>query len=232
MNFINQLTIQLEMLSQKIPVEAFTFIGALVEEIIAPIPSPIVMTAAGSVAGSQGKSVLYLLVLAMIGAIGKIIGSLILYYVADKAEDFFVGKFGRLVGIKQSDIESLSKHFGEGKKDFLVVFLARLIPIVPTAPISVVAGLLHLNVKNYLSASFLGYLGRNFIYLYFGYVGYESFHVLVEGLDSIESIMTILIGLGMVFLIGWFYYRRMKYGEESILQKISQTRSTSDTEPK
>ncbi|NBO17531.1 MAG: hypothetical protein EBV07_01430 [Proteobacteria bacterium] len=68
---INLLIQYLKEISSTLPLPVFTFIGALLEEIIAPIPSPIVMTLAGSLAAAANFSYLYLLLLALTGSFGK-----------------------------------------------------------------------------------------------------------------------------------------------------------------
>lgn len=210
MHIFTTATEYLEALSLLVPVEFFTFIGALIEEIIAPIPSPIIMTLAGSIASSQDKTVVFLLWLALIGAIGKIIGSVVLYVVSDKAEDFILGKFGRFLGITHAEVESWGRHFSKGSTETFLLFLSRAIPIVPTAPISVIAGLLKLNFKKYILASFVGYLIRNIIYLYFGYVGHESYQNVLSGLDSLESLVQIVMVVVLGSVIAWMYYKRSK----------------------
>ena len=63
-------------LSEVVPVTWFTFIGAFIEELIAPIPSPIVMTLGGSLAASQGSGWDWLLILDIIGAAGKTVAAI------------------------------------------------------------------------------------------------------------------------------------------------------------
>jgi membrane protein DedA with SNARE-associated domain len=210
MQLIDTATEYLLSFSELVPVEIFTFTGALVEEIIAPIPSPIVMTLSGSLASAQEKALIYVLWLALVGAIGKIIGSYVLYVISDKFEDVFLAKFGKFLGISHKEVESIGQHFTEGGKDFWIVFFSRVVPIMPTAPVSVVAGLVKLNLRTYLLSSFLGYIGRNLIYLYIGYVGVESYEGLMSGVDSVESVVQLIIGAGLVIGVGYMYTKRGK----------------------
>lgn len=222
MGIIEQLATYLENLSQQIPVELFAFVGAFVEEAIAPIPSPLVMTLAGSIADSQGKAVMFLLWLAVLGAIGKTAGTWIVYFVADKAEDFLLGKLGRFIGVTHKAVAAWGKHFDAGGKNFLLIVVFRAIPIMPTSPVSVVAGVLKLNLMSYMSATFLGLLIRNMIYLYIGYLGYESYKSLTEGLNNIESVIQIIIGVVLVGVVGYLYYRHRKDENMGLVQRLSQ----------
>ena len=67
-------------------------IGAFLEEIVSPIPSFVVLIPAGAAAEVQGVGLWYLVPLGLIGATGRVLASIILYAVADKAEDWLFGK--------------------------------------------------------------------------------------------------------------------------------------------
>ena len=56
-----------------LPLELSSFLGGLVEEVIAPIPSPFVMAAVGSAAYAQSKAFIALAWLAIVGSVGKTI---------------------------------------------------------------------------------------------------------------------------------------------------------------
>lgn len=200
-----QLTDTLIGWAQMVPLPFFTFAGAFIEEVVAPIPSPVVMTLTGSIAASQNLALTGLGTLALIGAVGKTIGSYIVYFVADKAEDFLVKYFGKIFEISHDDMESIGQALGKGKRDYLVITLMRAIPIFPTAPVSIAAGIVKLNLKTYITGTFIGTFFRNIFYLY---VGYSGLSVIEEGLDSAEKVMQfVLFGL-FAFLVFFFYYQR------------------------
>jgi membrane protein DedA with SNARE-associated domain len=196
--------------SRSVPLEWYTFVGSIIEEIIGIIPSPLVLTLAGSLALSSGKSVTYLFLLGLVGALGKTLAGWFLYFAADKAEDIVIGKFGKWVGVSHSTIESLGKKFGKGKRDDWAIFLSRAIPIIPSAAVSVVCGAIRINLKTYLIASFLGNYVRNMIYIYLGYSGLEQTEQILSGIDGVGSVVKVLILLLLVGFIGWIYYRRTK----------------------
>ncbi len=191
------------------PLPLFTFAGAFIEELIAPIPSPVVMTLAGSLAQSQGQVFTYLLWLALIGAVGKTIGSLVLYVIIDKADNWFLDRFGKFLGISAAGVESIGKYFNKGWRDDLLLILLRALPIIPTAPVSIGCGLIKLNLKTYLRGTFIGVLLRNSIYLYFGYTSVGALASLNDGLDGLEKIGYGLFGLSAVAgVILFIAYRR------------------------
>lgn len=210
----------LETLAQSIPVTWFVFIGAMIEEVIAPIPSPIVMMLAGSIASSQNSHLAFIGLLAIIGAFSKTLGSLIIYIVSDKAEDIIIDKFGKFLGVSHSDTEGLGKHLGKGNRDDIAIFLMRAVPVMPTAPVSVLAGLIKINLKTYLLSTFLGLIVRNLIYLYLGYTSVGVLESLAEGFSSLEKIgyfiLTILGGLTLL----WLYNKRRKGTLMQLVDKL------------
>jgi len=209
---INTLIEFLKALSSFVPLPLFTFVGALVEEIIAPIPSPIVMTLAGSLAMASNFSYLYLFILALTGSIGKTLGSYFIYYISSKAEDFVLNKIGKFIGVTHKDVEKISKKLNSGKRDDFVLFLLRAIPIIPTAPVSVVCGLIKLNLKTYLYATFFGTLIRNIIYLYLGYTSLNAIENINSDIDSFEKIGYLII-LTIVALLFFYIYKQKKKNE-------------------
>ena len=210
MDFIDGIIRIMESYSTKVPLELFVFIGAFVEEVLAPVPSPIIMTLGGSIAEAQNKPIFYLGLLAIIGAIGKTFGAWILYFIADRAEDVLIGRWGRFFGVTSREIESIDKRFNKGWRDYVFLTLARATPIIPSAPVSVVCGVIKLKLKTYLISTFIGTSFRNILFLYVGYVGVSSYEKIINGIDSIESLIQIIFGIIIVGIIIWAYYKRMK----------------------
>lgn len=202
-----------------LPLPWFTFFGALLEEVVAPIPSPLVMTLAGSLAASAGSAVTYLGFIALVGAVGKTLGSYFVYVIADKGEDIVMGKFGKFLGVSSKEVEIIGKHLNKGWQDDVVLFLLRAVPIIPTAPVSLVCGLIKLNLRTYLTATFLGTLVRNIFYLYLGFTSVNALESLNEGIDSFEKFgylaLLILVAAVMVYI----YLQRKKDTGFKFLEK-------------
>lgn len=191
-----------------LPLEVSSFVGGLVEEVIAPIPSPFVMAAVGSAAYAQGKGFPVLCGLALLGSAGKTLGAWFLYLIADKLEDLLVGKLGRFLGVSHQDVEGIGKKFTGGRKDAWILFTLRALPIVPSSPVSVVAGIIKLNLRMYLLATLAGNFFRNLIYIYLGYSGISAYKSMLSKFDSAESIVQMGIFLTLAALVGWVYWKR------------------------
>lgn len=121
----------LENLATLIPLSLFVFIGSFLEEIVAPIPSPLIMSSAGTIIQVQERSLIYILYIALIGAIGKTIASVLLYFFSDKIEDFLVKWFGSYFQITSKDTEGFGKYLHQRHRDGLVLFVLRAIPFFP-----------------------------------------------------------------------------------------------------
>jgi len=200
MDILTQINTYLLALSEKIPLELYAFIGGLLEEIIAPIPSPIIMTTAGGLHALNNGAFMGIVVLSLIAAFGKTIGSVVLYYLADWGEDLFVAKFGKYLGLNEKGLEKLSEKFKGGLKDILVLTFLRALPIMPGAPVAVACGAIKLDMKTYLISTYIGTFLRSLFFAYIGFVGAESYENMMGGMDSIESILT--IGVIIVIFVG------------------------------
>lgn len=200
--------------AQHIPLELFTFFGSFVEELLAPIPSPIVMTVTGSIADAQDKPFVYLFVLSVIAALGKTIGAVIIYVIADKAEDILVGKFGKLIGVTHEEVEKLGARFSGGWKDFGLLLFLRALPIMSSAVVSICSGVIAVRFSFYVVTTFIGTIIRDFFYLYVGYTGIDSLYQLVNGFDSVESIIQTAIAVIIILCIAWIAWKRRKLPKE------------------
>jgi len=146
--------------------------------------------------------------LAILGSVGKTLGAWVVYFITDKAEDLVMEKFGKFLGVTHEDIEGIGKRFGKGWKDDVTLFFLRTLPILPSAPISVGAGLIKLNVRTYVVSTFLGICVRNLIFLYFGYTGIETYKNLVAGFEGAQSVAEILLFVLLGGVIAWAYWKR------------------------
>jgi membrane protein DedA with SNARE-associated domain len=197
-----------------LPLELSSFLGGLIEEIVAPIPSPFVMAAVGSAAFAQSKGWLMLLGLALAGSAGKTLGAWVIYAIADKLEDVIVGRWGRFLGLSHTEVEALGKRFDGSGKDVLALFMLRALPIIPSSPVSAVCGIIKINVRHYLAATFAGNIPRNLIYIYLGYAGISAYRSFLSGLDTAESLFQVVLFAVLAALVGWIYFRRYRQAKK------------------
>lgn len=214
MALLNSLLIWLEGLAQQLPLLLFVPIGSFLEEIVAPIPSPLVMVLAGSLAEAQKQPLLAVLLLAAIGSLAKTFGSWIYYFLSDKLEDVVIGKFGKFIGVSHKQIESIGAKLNGGWQDNVFLFLSRALPIIPSAPVSVACGIIKVNMRTYLSSTFFGNFVRNLIYLYLGFAGVENYKQVVEQAEGAESIGKIILFVVLAGVVIVAYWKRGKIKHE------------------
>jgi membrane protein DedA with SNARE-associated domain len=207
-NVVQNILDLFEKYAELVPLQVFVFFGAFLEEVIAPIPSPFVMTLAGSVAQSQGYAFWYLFVVATIASTGKTIGAIFLYWLADKAEDLVLSRFGKFVGITHKEVEKFGQKLSGTNRDFLTLLVIRSTPVIPSAPVSLICGFIKVDKKQFIVATFLGTIIRDFVYLYFGYTSLEAAASIVDGIEGAQSLITIALALVGAAVVGWIIYKK------------------------
>lgn len=205
----------LDTLINRVPILVYVTFGGLVEEIIAPIPSPLVMVSAGSLAQEQGKLPVFVFVISFFAAIGKTIGSLVIYYIADKTEDIFLTRFGKFLGVSHKEIESLGKKFDNTWKDDLIIILLRAVPIFPGTPVALVCGLIKINIRTYIQSTFIGVFIRSLIFGFVGYLGMSQLDRIIANTEGIGDLVVYTI---IVLVFGGFVYKRRDKIQKALLK--------------
>jgi membrane protein DedA with SNARE-associated domain len=197
-------------LAEHMPLEVFSPVVSFLEEVIPPIPSPSVMFATGSMAFVQGYLFPGLLILTLLGAIGKTLGASVAYFVADKVEDILAGGINKFLGITHKQIESFGARLGKGSRDYIILTVLRALPIVPSSLLSVGCGLLKVRFKLFVISTFIGSIIRDFIYIYLGYVGTTVAVSFLKKTTSTESLIQIAILFIVIIGLGFLYLKRNK----------------------
>lgn len=201
----------LQGLAISIPVVPFSFIASLIEEVVSPIPSPLVMGTVGSILSARDVVPWYIFAGVLLAAtVGKVLGYWGIYTVADKLEDLFMKTFGKKIGVSHEQIESIGKLFSGTKRDDWFIFIVRFLPVLPSAPITITAGVIKLPLKGFLIASFFGTGLRNVMYLSIGYVAWGSIRDFFLGIEQHGGWIQIgvLVFLGTIIL--WAVRQRGK----------------------
>lgn len=195
-------------LAAVLPLELFVFIGSFLEEIIAPIPSVLITTLAGSLAEAAGYGWIGIAWLAILAAIGKSIGCTLLYIVGDKAEDVIMTRFGPALGITHAEVERVGRYFTGGLRDYAILITIRALPLSPSLPISVGAGIIKMPFALYNVGTLIGNLLRSILFLAVGYTGFAAYQSLLESADSLSSLIQIGLAVLLAGFILWIYYLR------------------------
>jgi len=190
------------------------FIGVMIEQIIVPIPSPLIIMGAGALLIPSGLSIpnaflqiLWIIVLP--GSLASTLGSYIGYVISYYGGKALVVRFQRFLDVDWNEIENLERRF-QGKREAWSLFLSRAIPVFPISLVSIFAGLLRIPLRPFTLYTFLGSIFRCF---FLGFVGWwigTTYEKVATRLDSLETIISILMLFAMVVVLGYLYYKLRK----------------------
>ena len=129
------------------------FLAALLETIIPPIPTLAVFPTAGFLASQQGISIIGVIPMILLGAIGATIGTSAIYLIALKLGRVVLLRYLKFVRISESKLERVEIWFEKyGDK---AVFLGRIVPVMREM-ISIPAGLLKMKILKFVIYTFAG----------------------------------------------------------------------------
>jgi len=189
------------------------FVASVIEEVIAPIPSALVMTMSGFllVSGpiSMGNILSLVLKVAVPAALGVTLGSFVVYFAARYGGKFVIEKWGKYIGLYWSDIEKFKSYLRGTRRDEVFIGVARIVPFMPSVAISAFCGILEMNIVKYFIISFIGVFFRGII---LGAIGWQVGNVYEKYAKTFSSIEdTILIST--ILILGAFIV--LKYRSES-----------------
>ena len=171
-----------------------------IESAAIPLPSEIIMPFAGFLV-SEGRFTLFGASLA--GAIGSVLGSWILYFMARKGGRPLVEKYGRYVLVSAGDLKKTDQFFN--KYGAWATFIGRMLPVVRTY-ISFPAGLARARFWPFPAAAFVG----SFIWSYFlAYLGMQAgvhWEAIRDRLEGFDIVIVIII----VIVLAWYIWRHVK----------------------
>ncbi len=187
------------------------FIGVIIESVIVPIPSPLIIMGAGFVLISPELSFVQALLpialqIVLPGSIASTLGGYIGYAIGYFGGKALVDRWERFLGFSWQDVEALERRFQSGQVNTLLFFL-RALPIFPLSVISAAAGLLRLPLAQFSLWTFYGTIPRC---LFLGYLGWglgETYQGIAKGIDKAEGIVSAILILGIIAAIIWLRAR-------------------------
>ncbi len=188
------------------------FLGSILEEIIAPIPSTAVIMGSSffimenSQFSFQSFEKLFLYI-ALPAAAGVTIGSLVIYGIVYQVGRPFVDRWGKYIGLSWNEIEKTEKKYSKNNLMDLSIFTTRALPIVPSVVISAFCGFVKYDIKRYVTVTFLGTLVRAFI---LGFTAWQfgNFYRQIESELAISEEL-VIIGL-IIVVVGVIIYKKYK----------------------
>ena len=198
----------LHTVAASVPLPVFVTVGGVVEEIIAPIPSPLVATLSGSIAASQHMGWGMVFWICAMATVAKTFGAWIFYVLGIWFKDLAVPRFGKYIGVSQADLVRFGSHFDGSKRDALLLLVIRAIPVMPSTPISLLCGTLNISFRTFLFSTLIGFYIRNMTFMLIGYTGLSAMDSLMSGIDTAETILKIVIVALVLGVLGWLYWKR------------------------
>jgi membrane protein DedA with SNARE-associated domain len=175
-----------------------------IESACIPLPSEIIMPFSGYLV-STGE--LNLWGVAIAGAVGCVLGSLVAYWVGMYGGRPFIEKYGRYILLSRHDLDIADRWFA--KYGEVIVFVSRLLPAIRTF-IAFPAGVARMNLTRFVIYTFAGSLPWC---LGLAYVGQK----LGEQWDKDPRLkmwfhrFDFLIGIVGVLFVAWWIWRHVKH---------------------
>ncbi|EDN9188918.1 DedA family protein [Listeria monocytogenes] len=184
------------------------FVLIMVENLFPPIPSEIILTFGGFMTTVTSLNVVMVIIVA---TLGSVVGAILLYKVASyfgkERLTKIVLKYGRILRLKESDIERAESFFL--KYGSWAVFLCRMIPLIRSL-ISIPAGMTKMKMSRFLILTTAVSLLWNTVLIGLGAVLGESWNEIVVFMDSFSTIIYSVIAILVVVGLGFFFRARFK----------------------
>ncbi|EHF6307248.1 DedA family protein [Listeria monocytogenes] len=184
------------------------FVLIMVENLFPPIPSEIILTFGGFMTTVTSLNVVMVFIVA---TLGSVVGAILLYKVASyfgkERLTKIVLKYGRILRLKESDIERAENFFL--KYGSWAVFLCRMIPLIRSL-ISIPAGMTKMKMSKFLILTTAGSLLWNTVLIGLGAMLGESWSEIVVFMDSFSTIIYSIIAILVVVGLGFFFRARFK----------------------
>lgn len=189
------------------------FGGGFIEQIIVPIPSPIITMAGGALIIERNLPIFEAIwqifnKVTLPYTIGATLGTSLVYFIAFYGGKPLIDKFGKYIGISWKLIEKIKADFQKTIADELFILISCSIPIVPVSLITGFCGGFKIPPTKFYPMVFLALLIRATLLGFIGFEMGEAFVGLAHGLDKIESLMTV-IGAGL--MLGFLFLKREKW---------------------
>lgn len=184
------------------------FLLIMVENLFPPIPSEIILTFGGFMTTVSSLNIVMVIIVA---TLGSVVGAILLYKVASyfgkERLTKIVLKHGRILRLKESDIERAENFFL--KYGSWAVFLCRMIPLIRSL-ISIPAGMTQMKMSRFLVLTTAGSLLWNTVLIGLGAFLGESWNEIVVFMDSFSTIIYSIIAVIVVVGLGFFFRARFK----------------------
>ncbi len=171
------------------------FILMVLESMVAPVPSELVMPFAGFLV-ADGKLNLWLVI--FVSTLASITGSLISYSIAYFGEKELIHKFGRFVFLDKEELDWTERWFQ--KRGSITILISRFIPVIRHL-ISIPAGLARMDLKRFILFTTIGATAWNTFLLWVGIQLRERWELVKQYSKPLDIIVIILVAAAAAYLV-------------------------------
>jgi predicted Zn-dependent protease with MMP-like domain/membrane protein DedA with SNARE-associated domain len=199
-------------------------LATLLEEIVAPIPSPLVPLTAGffllPVDGSFLKIIWQaLFIIAFPVAFGITLGSLAVYGLGWWGGKPIIERSKKWIGLSWKDLEKTERKLIRGKSDEITLFILRTLPIIPGVAISGFCGIVRYPLKTFAAITFLGALVRATALGVAGWYAGVAYTTYAETISKIENYIFAILIVSVLFFAGRLYFsKKPKYNKTTSME--------------
>ena len=180
-----------------------------IESAAIPLPSEVIMPLAGwFLIRSAGRPEWWIVIAALLGALGNTLGAWITYAVGAFGGRPFLNRYGRYLLISREDLDTADRWFV--KRGNVAVFVGRLLPVVRTF-ISVPAGVARMDLRLFTVLTFAGSFLWSLLLAWAGYVLGANYGRIRTWIAPFDVPIVILI----VLLIAWYIFRHVRHARAS-----------------
>ena len=185
---------------------AAVFVLMVLESACVPVPSEVVMPFGGALAGgllAHGRPHVGLVGVAIAGALGNLVGSLVAYVVGRIGGRPLVERFGHLLLIGREHLERAEAFFA--RQGDVAVLVGRVLPVVRTF-VSLPAGIADMPVLRFSLFTLVGSLPWTFALAGAGYALAAKW----TAISSIVGSVSIVLAVVAVVVMGRWLLRRRR----------------------
>lgn len=185
------------------------FLLILLENIFPPIPSELILLFGGFMTTYTKLNIIGMIISS---TLGSLIGALLLYKIGtifskEKLKILISGKLGRVLKLKNSNIDNANKWFtNEGKK---TVFFGRFIPLIRSI-ISIPAGINKMNISKFITYTLLGSVIWNLVLIILGHIVGRNWKAILKIFKLYSRFSLLLLFILLIILITKLYKNKSK----------------------
>jgi membrane protein DedA with SNARE-associated domain len=209
------------------------FVLMVLESACIPVPSEVTMLFGGALANAsflaslgQPSEHLNFVVVALVGAVGNLVGSWIAWGVGYRGGRPLVERWGRYVLLRQHELDRAEVWFDRHGQT--AVFVSRLLPVVRTF-ISLPAGVAQMRFTRFSLYTLLGCLPWTFALTAVGYALGSQWDVVERYFRPVSYVVAAVC----VLAIAWWFYRRWSTSGHppGKHERAASTADDADTDP-